>query len=84
MVSSTQAHRHAAGLLLTGPYAPVFWVFVILLGIIIPLIIQLLAVNHKVKHTAIAPILVIAGGLALRFVIVYAGQASHWTRLVGN
>ena len=83
MVTSTQAHRNAAALLLTGPYAAVFWVFVILLGIVIPLIIQLLAVNHKVKHTAIAPILVIAGGIALRFVIVSAGQASHWTRVAG-
>jgi formate-dependent nitrite reductase membrane component NrfD len=83
MVTSTQAHRHAAELLLIGPYAAVFWVFVILLGIILPLIIQLLAVNHKVKHTAVAPIMVIAGGIALRFVIVYAGQTSHWTRLVG-
>lgn len=77
LVSSTQAHRNAAALLLTGPYAAAFWVFVITLGIVVPLIIQLLAVNHKVKHTAVAPIMVIAGGIALRFVIVYAGQASH-------
>lgn len=83
MVTSTQAHRKAAELLLIGPYAAVFWVFVILLGIVIPLIIQLLAVNHKVKHTAVAPIMVIAGGIALRFVIVYAGQMSHWTRFAG-
>jgi len=53
-------------------------VFVIGIGIIVPLIIQLLAVNHKVSHTAIAPILVIVGGLILRFVIVSAGQFSHW------
>ena len=80
-VTSTQAHRNAAALLLTGSYAAVFWVFVILLGIIIPLTIQLLAVNHKVRHTPVAPLMVIAGGIALRFVIVYAGQASHWTRV---
>ena len=49
------------------------------MGILLPLTIQLLAVNHKVRHTAVAPILVLAGGLALRFVIVYAGQYSHWT-----
>jgi formate-dependent nitrite reductase membrane component NrfD len=49
------------------------------MGILLPLTIQLLAVNHKVKHTPVAPLLVITGGLALRFVIVYAGQFSHWT-----
>jgi formate-dependent nitrite reductase membrane component NrfD len=78
LLSSTRVHIEAAHLLLNGQYAPVFWVFVVGLGIVIPLIIQLLAVNHKVKHTPIAPVLVILGGLILRFVIVYAGQVSHW------
>ena len=84
MVTSTQAHRTAAGMLLSGPYAAVFWVFVVILGILLPLGIQLLAVNHKIKHTIVAPILVVFGGLVLRFVIVYAGQASHWTRAVAG
>ena len=79
LLTSSRVHIEAVHLLLDGPYAPVFWVFVIGLGILVPLIVQLLAVNHKVKHTAIAPLLVLAGGLTLRFVIVYAGQFSHWT-----
>lgn len=79
LLTSTRVHIEAVRLLLDGPYAPAFWVLVIGLGIIVPLIVQLLAVNHKVKHTAVAPILVLLGGLTLRFVIVYAGQYSHWT-----
>lgn len=78
LLSSAKPHIEAAQLLLTGAYAPAFWVFVIGLGLVIPLIIQLLAVNHKIKHTPIAPILVILGGLILRFIIVEAGQFSHW------
>jgi len=78
LMSSARPHIEAAQLLLNGAYAPVFWVFVIALGIVIPLGIQLLAVNHKIKHTPIAPIMVIVGGLILRFVIVLAGQYSHW------
>jgi len=81
LVTSTRVHIRAAELLLSGAYAPVFWVFVIGLGIIIPLIVQSLAVSHRVRHTPVAPILVILGGLLLRFVIVAAGQESHWTRL---
>lgn len=77
-LSSARPHLEAAQLLLNGAYAPVFWVFVIGLGIVIPLIVQLLAVNHKIKHTIVAPIMVIVGGLILRFVIVSAGQYSHW------
>lgn len=73
-----EVHSASAMMLTNGPYAASFWVFVIGIGIVIPLIIQLLAVNHKIAHTPIAPILVIAGGLALRFVIVNAGQLSRW------
>jgi len=82
LVSSTRVHMEAAMLVLTGPYAPAFWVFVIGLGIVVPLFLQSLALRHRIAHTPIAPILVVAGGLALRFVIVAAGQSSHWTRLI--
>ena len=78
LMSSSQAHIQSAQLLLGGPFTAPFWVFVVGTGIIIPLIVQLLAVNHKIKHTPVAPLLVIAGGLVLRFVIVYAGQFSHY------
>jgi protein NrfD len=78
LLTSTAVHGDAVRLILTGPFAAAFWVFVIGLGIVIPLFIQLLAVNHKVKHTAIAPLLVLLGGLTLRFVIVYAGQYGHY------
>jgi len=78
LVTSTQVHMDAAYLLLDGSFAASFWVFVIALGIVIPLIIQLLAVNHKIQHTPVAPIMVIVGGLILRFVIVAAGQYSKW------
>lgn len=78
LLSSSKAHIEAAKLLLNGPFASSFWVIVVLMGIVIPLIIQLLAVNHKIKHTPVAPIFVIIGGIVLRFIIVEAGQISHW------
>lgn len=78
LAGTSEAHIRAAQLLLGGAFAPTFWVFVIGLGIVIPLIVQLMAVNGKIPHTPVAPILVIAGGLTLRFVIVSAGQFSHW------
>ncbi|HBL31252.1 MAG TPA: polysulfide reductase [Acidobacteria bacterium] len=78
LVSSTRVHLEAARLFFGGPLTALFWVFVVGLGLVVPLVIQPLAVRHRVAHTAVAPLLVIAGGLALRFVIVYAGQMSHW------
>jgi formate-dependent nitrite reductase membrane component NrfD len=81
LLAGPRPHVEAAGLILNGPFTAVFWVFVVGLGMVLPLLVQSLAVRHRVAHTPIAPLLVLAGGLALRFVMVYAGQFSGWTRL---
>lgn len=78
LTSASQAHMEAVSLFLGGPYTAVFWIFVVALGIVVPLIVQPLAVMHRVQHTTLAPLLVIGGGLCLRFILVSAGQASHW------
>jgi formate-dependent nitrite reductase membrane component NrfD len=82
LTTSTAAHKEAAALLLGGPFTAVFWVGVVGLGIAIPLFIQSLAVRHRVQHTPVAPLLVIAGGVVLRFVMVSAGQESRWASLL--
>jgi formate-dependent nitrite reductase membrane component NrfD len=78
LASSSRAHASAAALFLGGPFTATFWAGVVGAGILVPLVIQTLAVPHRVKHTLVAPLLVIAGGLLLRIVLVSAGQASHW------
>jgi len=78
LLTASAVHANAAALLLGGPYTAVFWVLVVGLGILLPLLLQALMVAHRIPHTVIAPLLVIGGGLALRFVIVSAGQYSHW------
>jgi formate-dependent nitrite reductase membrane component NrfD len=78
LATGSRAHADAARLVLGGPFTAAFWVVVVGLGILAPLALQPLAIRHRVTHTAVLPLLVIAGGLALRFVIVYAGQMSHW------
>lgn len=78
LLTSTRVHREAAELFLGGPYTAAFWVGVVGLGIAAPLFVQTLAVGHRVRHTSVAPVLVMAGGLLLRIVFVSAGQASHW------
>ena len=78
LATASAVHANAAELLLGGPYTAVFWVFVVGLGIMLPLAIQTLMASHRIPHTLVAPVLVMLGGLALRFVIVSAGQYSHW------
>ena len=77
-LTSTAVHQEAASLLLSGTYAAVFWVFVIAFGILLPLLLQTLELQNRIRHTVAPAVLVIFGGIALRFILVYAGQQSHW------
>ncbi len=78
LISSSQVAQKAAHLLLSGPYAAVFWCFVVITGILIPLGLQSLQVRHRIQQNLIPALLVLSGSLALRFIILYAGQTSHW------
>ncbi len=78
LVTSSQASQKAVSLLLTGSYSAVFWCFVVILGLLTPLGLQFLQTRHKIQQNLVPAILVLCGSLALRFVILYAGQASHW------
>lgn len=81
-LTSTAVHQQAAWLLLSGPYAAVFWVFVIGTGILLPLLLQHFELLHRIRHTIAPSVLVLIGGLILRFVLVAAGQASHWATAI--
>ncbi|MCB0307136.1 MAG: polysulfide reductase NrfD, partial [Calditrichaeota bacterium] len=78
-LASTQIHIEAAGLFLGGPYTAGFWIFVVALGLVIPALLEFLELKGRVLATRIPALLVLAGGLILRFIIVDAGQMSHWT-----
>jgi len=78
-LASTQIHIEAAKLFLGGPYTTEFWVFVVGLGLVLPGLMELLEVRGKILPTRIPAILVLAGGLLLRFIVLEAGQFSQWT-----
>ncbi len=77
-LTSTEAAQQGAYLLLGGPYTAAFWVFVVGMGIATPVLLQFLELRHRIRHTLVPAVLVLLGSLSLRFVMVYAGQASHW------
>lgn len=77
-LASTQVQIAAAGLFLGGPYTAYFWIFVITIGMIVPIILEILEIN-KFKIPVIIPAtLVLFGSLMLRFLIAFAGQESRW------
>jgi formate-dependent nitrite reductase membrane component NrfD len=77
LLSSTASQAAAAALILGGPYTAAFWVGVVTVGIMVPLLLQALELNHRIPHTVVPALLVLAGGFALRWVMVNAGQASQ-------
>lgn len=89
---STWSSASSIGLILGGEYTLWFWVGVILLGILLPLAIEGYelfpvvlkegAARYSLALSAASGVLVLAGGFILRFVFVYAGQASHFLPLL--
>jgi formate-dependent nitrite reductase membrane component NrfD len=83
LLSSSTSQVAAVDLLISGEYAMVFWIGVIAAGILLPLALQALQLAHRMPHTVVPALLVLAGGLALRWVLVSAGQASHIVAAAG-
>jgi formate-dependent nitrite reductase membrane component NrfD len=72
--TSTRCHIEAIGLFLGGPYTAPFWGLVVLLGVGVPLVLEWLELRGRVIVTAVVPILVLVGGIALRYIMLVAGQ----------
>ncbi len=77
-LASTQVQIEAARLFLGGPYTMSFWIFVVIIGMIIPAVLEILELRKFHVPAVVAAILVLFGSVMLRFIIVYAGQASRW------
>jgi len=77
-LASTQVQIEAAHMFLGGEYTVSFWVFVVLLGMLIPALLEIMELRKYHIPVIIPAGLVIFGSLMLRFVIVYAGQVSRW------
>ncbi|WP_321288929.1 NrfD/PsrC family molybdoenzyme membrane anchor subunit [uncultured Sunxiuqinia sp.] len=76
--ASTQVQIDAADMFLGGTYTAPFWIFVVVLGMIVPAILELMELRHKKIPVYIPVVLVLFGSLMLRFIISYAGQMSRW------
>jgi protein NrfD len=77
LLSGSASQVAAVDVLTSGKYAAVFWLGVITVGILLPLLLQALQLGRRIPHTIVPALLVLAGGLALRWVMVGAGQVSE-------
>jgi protein NrfD len=67
--------REAAALFFGGSYTALFWSLVVIAGLALPLAIELLETRRGLRPTWAAPLLLLAGGFALRWIFVAAGQS---------
>ena len=77
-LASTQVQIDAARLFLGGPYTASFWIFVVILGMLLPALLELLELRKYKIPVLIPATLVLFGSLMLRFLIAFAGQESRW------
>ncbi len=80
--TSGEAGRFAARSFLGGPYTAVFWSVVVVMGLLVPLGMEFLESKRHLPFVALVPVLILAGGLALRWILLAAGQASAFRLLV--
>ncbi|MBI2213693.1 MAG: polysulfide reductase NrfD [Acidobacteria bacterium] len=71
-----QKGQAAVDLFFGGSYTGPFWVLVVISGLIVPLAIELAETQKGWRPAIVAPVLLLVGGLALRWILVLAGQAS--------
>ncbi|MFH0882240.1 MAG: NrfD/PsrC family molybdoenzyme membrane anchor subunit [bacterium] len=77
LATGLEPQQQAASLLLGGAFTPSFWIFVVILGALMPLWLEMREITRKPTPSWLAPTLVLIGGFALRYVLVVAGQVSH-------
>lgn len=85
---STLSQAKSLHLILGGQFTGWFWIGVVLVGLIIPLVIEIIEiwplilhrtrVHHSRAVTLITVSMILIGGFILRSVFVFAGQVSHF------
>ncbi|NNE42874.1 MAG: polysulfide reductase NrfD [Gemmatimonadetes bacterium] len=85
---STASQARSLDMVLGGPYTALFWVGFVGIGLVLPFIIELfdvlplIAGQSDTKHHPVlgymTALQVLAGGFILRWVFVFAGQATHF------
>ncbi len=79
--TSGEAGRLAAHGFLGGPWTAVFWSLVVIMGLLVPLVMELLEARRHLHVVALVPTLILAGGFALRWILLAAGQSSGFRSL---
>ena len=81
LASGAAAYREALAVFFGGPYTAAFWTLVVMLGLLAPLTGEWLEHRHGAVPGRLTAVLVLIGGFALRWIVVYAGQFTDLTEV---
>lgn len=76
--AGSQTQIDAAQLFLGGPFTVSFWVFVVILGLLFPLALEVMERRGVHLPVLIPSLLILIGGLIFRFIMVEAGQITRY------
>ncbi|MBK7175495.1 MAG: polysulfide reductase NrfD [Bacteroidales bacterium] len=77
-LAGSEVQINAAQLFLGGEFTASFWVFVILLGLLFPVALEVLELLGYKVPIILPAILILIGGLIFRFIMVEAGQITRY------
>lgn len=77
-LAASEVQIEAAQLFLGGEFTVIFWVFVIILGLIFPAMLEILELRGFHIPIWIPSLLILIGGLVFRYVMVEAGQITRY------
>jgi formate-dependent nitrite reductase membrane component NrfD len=78
LVTGSRVAQLSARELLGGQWTGVFWSVVVFLGLVVPLAMEAVEQQRRLKPTIMTSILILIGGLSLRWILLAAGQASSY------
>lgn len=78
LATGGSSSQGAVAMIFGGPYTAAFWTLVVALGLLAPLVGEALELKHGAVPGKGTAILVLLGGFALRWILVFAGQDSGW------
>ncbi|HKK74193.1 MAG TPA: NrfD/PsrC family molybdoenzyme membrane anchor subunit [Saprospiraceae bacterium] len=77
-LAGSQVKIEAANLFLGGEFTAPFWVFVVIIGLIFPAILEILEMRGRKVPVSIPAICILIGGLVFRIIMVEAGQITRF------
>jgi len=77
-LAGSQVQINSAQLFLGGEFTVPFWAFVVILGLIVPALLEILELRGLHVPIAVPAILILIGGIMFRFIIVEAGQVTRF------